>query len=226
MGLSSSTQTSKSKTRYGAPALPHINAATGALDTAFAQAQPNLNTVTDALGKTFAGYQTVNPNLTAANSYVGDVLGGKFMEGNPYLQGMIDQTNDSVMDRVNALFSRAGQTGSSRQIGELGKQLSDAELRLRYGNYTDEQNRMGAAVQQAAGLNAQENANIQTQGALGTLWTGLPLDVASQYAQGQAGLWGNILDSKGTQKTSGGIGQMIGGLAGAALGGWASGGFK
>lgn len=227
MGLSSSKSTSKSSTKYGGQALPHINSATGALDTAYAQAQPRLGSVMDALGETFDGYRTSNPNLTAANDYVGDVLGGKFMDaGNPYLTSMIDSTNDSVMDRVNALFSRAGQTGSSRQIGELGKQLATAENNLRYQNYSDEQARMAQAAQLAAGLNAQENSNIQTQGTLGALLTGLPLDVASQYAAGQAGLWGNILDQKGTTKTSGGLGQALMGVAGSALGGWASGGFR
>lgn len=227
MGLSSSTQTSKSKTRYGAPALPHINAATDAVSQAYTQAQPRLNGVMDALGETFGGYSATNPNLTAANGYVGDVLGGKFLDaGNPYLQGMIDKTNNSVMDRVNALFSRNGQTGSSRQIGELGARLAEAENSLRYQDYGAERDRMGAAVGQAAGLNDAENRNIQTQATLGTVLAGLPLDIASQYAQGMGGLWGNIVDTKGTTKTSGGIGQALMGVAGSALGGWASGGFK
>ena len=223
MGLSSSTSTSKSSTKYGKQALPHITAATDAMNSAFTQAQPNIQKVTGALGETFDAYNPVNPNLTAANGYVGDVLGGKFLDaGNPYLQGMIDTTNNSVMDRVNAIFSRSGQTGSSRQMGELGARLAEAENGLRFQNYNTERERMGAAVGQAAGLSDAENRNIQTQGALGTLLTGLPLDLASQYAQGMGSLWGNILDTKGTQKTSGGLGQMLMQGIGAAAGAYAA----
>src|SRR3546814_18223363 len=55
-------------------------------------------------------------DLDGTRSYMGDVLGGKYLDQqNPYLESMIDQTNDSVMERVNALFSTSGQTGSSRQ---------------------------------------------------------------------------------------------------------------
>src|SRR3546814_8768526 len=72
-------------------------------------------------------------DLDGTRSYMGDVLGGKYLDQqNPYLESMIDQTNDSVMDRVNALFSKSGQTGSSRQIGELGKQLANNETNLRF----------------------------------------------------------------------------------------------
>ena len=226
MGLSSSTSTSKSSTKYGKQALPHINAATDAVSQAYTQTQPRLGGVMDALGETFAGFDPNKGNITAANGYVGDVLGGKYLTGNPHLQGIIDTTNNSVMDRVNALFSRNGQTGSSRQIGELGTRLAEAENALRYQDYGAERARMDAAVGQAAGLSDAENRNIQTQATLGTVFSGLPLDLASQYAQGMGGLWGNIVDTKGTTKTSGGLGQALMGVAGSALGGWASGGFR
>ena len=222
MGLSSSTSTSKSSTKYGKQALPHINAATDAMSQAYTQTQPRLGGVMDALGETFAGFDPNKGNITTANGYVGDVLGGKYLTGNPHLQGIIDTTNNSVMDRVNALFSRNGQTGSSRQIGELGTRLAEAENALRYQDYGAERARMDAAVGQAAGLSDAENRNIQTQDALGRTVAGLPLDVASQYAQGMGSLWGNILDTKGTQKTSGGLGQMLMQGIGAAAGAYAA----
>lgn len=223
MGLSSSTSTSKNSTKYGKQALPHINAATDAMSQAYTQTQPRLGGVMDALGETFGGFDPNKGNIGAANSHVSDVLGGKYMTGgNPYLEGMISTTNDNVMDRVNALFGRSGQTGSSRQIGELGKQLATAENGLRYQNYSDEMGRMDTAVGQAAGLSDAENRNVQTQDALGRTIAGLPLDVASQYAAGMGSLWGNILDSKGTTKTSGGLGQMLMQGIGAAAGAYAA----
>ena len=223
MGLSSSKSTSK--TTYGKDALPHINAATSAVDAAYQGVQPNLAKVTAGLGASFDAFDPNKANITAANGYVGDVLGGKYLtQGNPYIEDMVNTTNSDVMDRVNALFGRSGQTGSSRQIGEMTKQLANAENGLRYQSYSDEMNRMGGAASAATGLSEAENNNLQTQAALGQSLVGIPLDVANQYASGLGGLWGNNLNT--TQKTSGNLGQMLMGVAGSALGGWASGGFK
>lgn len=210
MGLSSSKTTSGPSKA----AMPYLKQGSSALQDAFSQSQQLGGQVTSALGDTFKNYSTTNPNLTAANGYVGDVLGGKFMQGNPFLENIIGSTNNDVMDRVNSAFSRAGQTGSSRQIGELGKQLSSAENNLRYQNYSDEQARMAQAVQQAAGLNSAQNENIQTQAGLGQTLSGIPLDLASQYASGLGGLWGNSV----TQKTSGSLASGLGGLLSSVAG--------
>lgn len=223
MGLSSSKSTSK--TTYGKDALPKINAATDAITGAYQGVQPDLAKVTAGLGASFDAFDPNKPNIAAANGYVGDVLGGKYLtQQNPYLQGMIDTTNDSVMDRVNALFGRNGQTGSSRQIGELGKQLATAENNLRYQSYGDEMNRMSGAVSAAAGLSEAENNNIATQAKLGETLVGLPLDVANQYASGIQGLWGNNLNTK--TKTGMNLGQMLIGGASNAAAAYAGGGFK
>src|SRR3546814_16666493 len=91
-------------------------------------------------------------DLDGTRSYMGDVLGGKYLDQqNPYLESMIDQTNDSVMDRVNALFSKSGQTGSSRQIGELGKQLANNETNLRFQSYGDEMEIGRASCRESVG---------------------------------------------------------------------------
>lgn len=211
MGLSSSKSTSK--TTYGKDALPKINGATDAVNGAYAAAQPDIANVTGALRTTFGDYSTTNPALDAANGYTSDVLGGKYLnEGNPFLQGMIDTTNGSVADRVNALFSQSGQTGSSRQIGELGKQLSTAENNLRYQDYSAERARMDGAVGNAASLNSAGNQNVATQLALGQGLTGIGTDAANQYAQAIASLWGNNTTTK--NKTGLNLGQAL--LAGAS----------
>lgn len=213
MGLSSSKSTSK--TTYGKDALPKINAATDAVNNAYTAAQPDISNVTGALRTTFGDYSTTNPTLDSANGYVNDVLGGKYLNAqNPYLQGMVDTTNESVADRVNALFSQSGQTGSSRQIGELGKQLSTSENNLRYQNYSDEMDRMSGAVSQATGLNDATNSNVATQLALGQGLTGIGTDAASQYAQAIASLWGNNTNT--TQKQTGSIVSGLGGLLSSA----------
>lgn len=214
MGLSSGKTTSK--TTYGKDALPRIQGATSAVENAYNASLPDIQNVTGALRTTFGGYDPNNPTLDAAGGYVNDVLGGKYLtQQNPYLSQMIADTGDSVSDRVNALFSRSGQTGSSRQIGELGKQLASAENNLRYQNYGDEMDRMSSAVGMATGLNDATNSNVATQLALGQGLTGIGTDAADQYAQAIHGLWGSNLNT--TQKSKMNLGQMLlQGAAGAA----------
>lgn len=220
MGLSGS----KTTTGPSKQALPHLQSASNTVQGAYNANQGNLDTISSGLTDMFEDYRAGmdnDPTMTAANTRVQDVLGGKYLNGNPQMDAIISQTNDSVADRVNALFSKSGQTGSSRQIGELGKQLSDAEARIRYQNYGDEQARIDAAVGQAAGLNTQKNANVATAAGLGESAATLPYVGADFLAKNLGGLWGNSTTT--TQKQ--GLGTSLLGLGGAALGGWASGGF-
>lgn len=206
MGLSSS----KTTTGPSKAALPHLNSATSAVQGAYNSNQGNLDDISGSLSDAFKKYSsTMGSSLTGAQSRVDDVLGGKYLTGNPELESVIDTTNASVADQVNALFSRAGQSGSSRQIGELGKRLSENESGLRYKNYSDEQARMDAAVAQALGLNSAGNENAATLANLGTTAATTPYIGASFLADSMGGLWGNST----TTKSSPSLGQMLIGAA-------------
>lgn len=91
--------------------------------------------------------QQGSPLVGAAGGYVGDVLGGKYLdEGNPWLEGMADR----ITQRANAAVgARAGSGMHATAIG-------DALVPLYYGNYRDERNAMAGAVPQAQSL-AQED---------------------------------------------------------------------
>lgn len=202
---------------------------TGAADTinnAYRTNQPAIQNIADQVQglvpDLIAKYKAGNPAVTAAEGYVGDVLGGKYLDaGNPYLQGMIDQTDNSVQDRVNAIFSRAGQTGSSRQVGELGARLAEAENSLRYGDYNSERARMGEAAGLAPGLAAGEAVSIMPALSAAQAGTSIPLDAAGKTASTIGALLGPYTKTK----QSPGLGAILGGIAGAGLSGWASGGF-
>ncbi|MCW2405033.1 hypothetical protein M2336_001662 [Sphingobium sp. B1D7B] len=216
MGLSGSKSTTTSGPSK--EALPYLQQGSNAIQGAYNSVQPVANQIGSTLADAFTSFNQSrqnNPNLNAANSYIGDVLGGKYLEGNPQLDNIIGQTNDSITDRVNAIFSRSGQTGSSRQIGELGKQLSDNESRLRYQNYTDEQTRIGQAIAQAMAMRQGDNQDMATLLALGAGATEIPMNAASRYAGGLGSLWGN---SQTTTQSSGG--NILGSLlnAGASIG--------
>lgn len=225
MGLSSS-KTKTASTPYDPAA---IKAGSSALSSAYNSSLPAINANTGAINNlvpTLAQQFTQgDPATNAAEGYVTDVLGGKYLNaGNPYLQGMIDQTNQNVRNQVNAEFSRAGQTGSSRQLGELEMQLANAENGLRYNDYNTELGRMDTAAGLAPNLSAAKTVSIAPLLSAAQMGSTLPISAASAYSGGL----GSLLSPYGTQvtKQSQGLGSILGGLLGAGLSGWASGGFK
>lgn len=186
--------------------MPYIKGASSELQTAYDNSKGTVNDVTNALKGAFDNYDQSSPVMDSANSYIEKVLGGSFLDaGNPYLDEIIGKTNRSVADNVNSIFSRAGQTGSSRQIGELGSRLSESENSLRYADYDAERGRMSDAVASALGLNSAKNQNLQTWAGLGTTAAELPMQSALGYASGIGSLWGNST----TTKSSPSLGQML-----------------
>jgi hypothetical protein len=148
-----------------------------------------------------------NAMLTAGNQFAMDTLGGKYLdEGNPYLQGMIDQTSGDVSDRVNSLFARSGARLGSQHAGVLTRELAGAQNNMRYGNYAQErQNQMGALGQlpalygsQFAGvapyLAAAQTAGQMPYAGLGALSPIIGLaGGAGQQTGKQPGGWGTDL---------------------------------
>src|SRR3546814_16078252 len=88
-------------------ALP-IYAASGAVTDAYNTNQGRTQEISNGLFDAYKAFGAdMGSDLDGTRSYMGDVLGGKYLDQqNPYLESMIDQTNDSVMDRVNELFSK------------------------------------------------------------------------------------------------------------------------
>lgn len=216
MGLSGSKTTTT--TGPSAAALPNLQAGTNALTNAYNATSSNANSIGSSLFDAFNSFNASrqnNPLTTGATSYVSDVLGGKYLSGNPELQNVINTTNGSVTDQVNAIFARAGHSGSSRQYGELGKRLAENESALRYQNYSDEQDRIGQAITQALALRSADNTDIGTLLSLGAGATQIPLAPAQTYAGGLGSLWGNS-----QTQTTNNSGNILGSLlnAGASIG--------
>lgn len=112
--------------------------------------------IPDLIGK----FQQGSESVDAAHGYVTDVLGGKYLNGNPHLQGMIDSTLGNVASRVNANYGSRGSFGGTAHTTALGKALSEAELGLRYGNYSDEMNRMAGAAGLTPSIRQAEFAGV------------------------------------------------------------------
>lgn len=217
MGLfSSAKSTSGSAQKW---AQPYAKAAAGTVQDVYGANAPGLADISGKVSSVLPGlldrFNAGNPAVDAAQGYATDVLGGKYMAGNPHLEGMIGKTLGDVTDRVGAAYGSRGSFGGTAWTSALGEALANAELGLRYGNYGDEMNRMAGAAGMAPSL-------AQAQ------YTGLPeiLQTSGVAAElpytGINALSGNLasLFSGGVQKGPGIGGQILGGLAqgaGAAL---------
>lgn len=168
-----------------------------------AYAQPYIDsaaqTLKPAYEESLATSRQFQPGLLAASNFYGDTLAGKYLDGNPHLQGVIDSSNRDITDAVNSNFM--GRFGSGYHTNALVRGLGENENRLRYGDYAQER-----AYQNDAGRNI---AGIATTA------TALPMLPAQGYADGIAGLLGRYLTSTGQSKTTQSSG-LLGSLAKAA----------
>lgn len=179
-----------------------------------------------------AGYQAALGGGANAASYYNDVLNGKYLNSNPYLQAAINATNQDVSNAVNSQFEQAGRYGSGAYTGELAKQLANADNAIRYSDYNNQMGRMDTAasgVTQDAlsrlGIAAnQANAAAQNATAQGGLAMGqqqlaaqIPYMGTNELAQALQALFSGGASSgtssgTSTSTTSNGIGGMLGGV--------------
>lgn len=203
MGLSSS----KTTTGPSKQAMPYMQAGSNALQSVYDANKGNVAEIGDDLMgqyRRFSDGVTNNPALGAARRFTADTINSD-PASNPHLDNIINTSNDNIMDRINAIFSRSGQTRSSRQIGEVAKQLSANDTGLRYNDWNAGQDRKAQAVQQAIAMGGLDN---QTSAALAALAEGAastPYIGAQMLSQGLGSLWGNSQ----TAKTRGNIGSAL-----------------
>jgi hypothetical protein len=114
----------------------------GSLDAIAGQVQGLLPSLLDK-------YNTGNPMLNAAQGYAGNVLAGNYLNSNPYLDGMINQTASQVANQVNSNFGSRGSFGGTAHTTALASALAAAENNLRYQNYSAERANQQAAMEAA-----------------------------------------------------------------------------
>jgi hypothetical protein len=110
-----------------------------------------------------AGLQSLAATGGAASpsaTYYGDVLSGKYLGGNPYLDSIVAQGSDAATKAVNQRLAASGMGAgvSTPYTGLLAKNVEDASNQLRYTDYDNQLNRMTQVGGQA---DAQTNAGNQ-----------------------------------------------------------------
>jgi hypothetical protein len=200
MGLSSS----KTKNEPWKQAQPYILKGLQQSGEVFDQQQPSLNKFSamqmDTYGRLAPGAEQ---GIMGSQGLVNDTLSGKYLNGNPYLDGMINKTRENITNNVQSQFAGAGRYGSDYNVGELSRQLSDAENQMRFQNYAQERGYQNQAVDQAQSLMNGSQGLLNNAAELP--WIGV------------GALNGNVRQASngyGVTKQTGNIGQQL--LAGAS----------
>lgn len=222
MGLSTKKQTTTNKPSYPG----QIEGAASSITDAYNTAKPGLEAGAAQFGGLLTSvidkYNAGDPNVTAARGYNADVLNGKYLDsGNPYLQDMIDRTNNTVKNQTQAAYGSRGLTGGSDYTLAIADRLAANETGLRFNNYNTERGRMDGAVSQVPGLIAAENGILdpafQAYDAMQA-----PVRAAVGAGSGVGGLLGQYQTT--TTKQSGGLGNLLAMIAANAAQAYAGGG--
>lgn len=94
------------------------------------------------------------PLLQGGSQYLTDVINGKYLNNNPYLDAMYDKAAAKVSAGVNALFSKGGRYGSGAHQGVLGEQLGNLATDIYAGNYAKERTNQQAVGMQSPQLSS------------------------------------------------------------------------
>lgn len=73
-----------------------------------------------------------------ARDYLSNVVGGSFLNNNPYQSALDQSIIEATMPSLNAQFSQAGMSGSTLHQGQATRALTSALAAPRYQNYQNE----------------------------------------------------------------------------------------
>lgn len=165
---------------------PFINDAAATLKPAYEQSQGLLNQYL--------------PQTQKGVDFYSDTMDGKFLDGNPHMDSMIDDSNQSIADSVNSQFSGA-RFGSGYHTRALADRIGQNENNIRFGQYNTERG-------------YQNDAALRRQGLIEST-VGMPQGAAGGYANNVNSLLGRYAtsNSTGTNTQRGSVGSLIGSLA-------------
>jgi hypothetical protein len=203
MGLSKKKSKSKTTNEPWAPAQPYILKNLQQQDAVFNASQPQLMEFAgqqrDTYGRLAPGAEA---GIAGAQGLVNRTIAGDYLNGNPYLDAILDRTRHNTANEVGSRFSLAGRYGSGRHADILARAIADAENQARYSNYAQERQNQINAVGQAGNLmagsqsllnNAAELPWIGVQAANGAVRNASSGYGTSTTTQTQNTPWGQML---------------------------------
>ena len=168
-----------------------------------------------------------SPVSDAASRNITDTLNGSYLNGNPYLDQVIDKSSQDVMRQFDVLNARSGAFGNTGIQQSTASTLGDIASGVRYQDYNNERNRQLSALGMAPTIANQDYTDAQQLVTAGRAYQGQEQQnltdqynrflEARNYPQEQLATLGKGLGMGwgSSQNTSGdGLGQALGaGLA-------------
>ena len=175
-----------------------------------------------------------NATMDAAEGYGQDVLGGNYLNSDPYQDSVFQNIQSHVMPSVNSQFMQSGRYGSDLHGDTMTRAMTEAYAPWASQNYQQGLDRMDNMAQFAPtfaeqdyrdigaldqiGGQKQQLAQAETNDAVQrhSYYEDLPYNKLNQYMGLVGGNWGGTTTSQQPYYQPSPIGQIFGGLLGAA----------
>jgi hypothetical protein len=212
----------KSSSKPAAEYAPYIAGGANAVQDAYQANAGNVQNATNQITGLLPGmiekYQQGDAGVNAARNYNVDVLGGRYLDSNPYLDNVVNRSVNDTVNAGQAALGLKGLTGGSSYADILSRNAGNVASDLRYNDYNQERGRMATAAGQAPGMAAADV--IQMSPMLATLQASqAPMQAAGGYAGSLAGLLGPYQDQTQRGSPMGYLMQALGSAAAAYGGG-------
>lgn len=209
-GKSTSTSETGSAQKW---AQPYAKAAAGSVQGVYNRNQPGIQSITNQVQGLMPGlvnrFNQGSANVHAAQGYNQDVLNGKYLNGNPYLQGFLNQTNRDVTNQVNSQFASAGRYGSGAYADVLSRNLAEADNNARLADYSQQQARMDQAAQMAPALAQADYTGLPEILQTGAAGAAIPFAGTTAYANALGALFnGGTQEQKQSTNWLSGLGSI------------------
>jgi hypothetical protein len=139
-------------------------------------------------GSTVLSDLAANGTTSPSAQFYSDVLSGKYLNGNPYLDSIVQQGTDAATKAANQRFGAAGLGAnlSTPYTDVLAKDVTNASNSLRYTDYQNQLNLMQSIGSQAdAQANASNTLKFNAANANAQNELGAATALGSQYLTGQ-----------------------------------------
>lgn len=93
-----------------------------------------------------------SPLMRSAQQQMQDTIGGKYLQGNPYLDAVLNRSLGDIQGRMGQLAVGSGSFGNSGVAAIQAREMADAANNIRYQNYDQERQRQLAATGAAPGM--------------------------------------------------------------------------
>lgn len=137
-----------------------------------------------ALGRTEQRSLAGSPVTGAAQGYATDVLGGKYLNANPYVDEAFNRAALNTQNQISSQFGRAGRNEEAAIPGR-SDQLNALANQFYYQNYANERQMQQGMVPFANQLANQDYTDIAQQANVGQTVE----DLSGRLMQDQAGRW-------------------------------------